>query len=193
MAEVHEILRQTAGMVASELSDAEGVWKADSTARTVVLVRPDGARLSFGTVDPYTVDKLRISGRYPDGVLGSNGMYGLEHARIGVARERGPRAIAREIERRLLPAYLPELRRAQAWLAERHADEAVRDAVVRELSAIAGNAPGMHAPYTVGVPGSGGRLEVQLGGRVRVERLVLGPEEAAELLRMLVRERATTA
>jgi hypothetical protein len=178
-------------MVADELGDG---WRVNTERDAVAeLVRGDGARITFGTTNVYSADQLRISGRYPHGVIGSDGMYGLGHHVIGVKRERGPAVIAREIERRLLPAYLPELRRAQAWLAERHADEAVRDSVTRELSAIAGNAPGTHAPYTVSVPGSGGRLEVQPGGRVRVERLVLGPEEAAELLRMLVRERATTA
>jgi hypothetical protein len=101
MAEVHEILRQTAGMVADELGDG---WRVNTERDAVAeLVRGDGARITFGTTNVYSADQLRISGRYPHGVIGSDGMYGLGHHVIGVKRERGPAVIAREIERRLLP------------------------------------------------------------------------------------------
>src|SRR5262249_24558140 len=97
-------------------------------ACTAVLTHPDGYALSLRT------DKRRVSvhGRWPHG---ADGQYYYPHqddvSHITCAFDRGAHAIARDIERRLLPHYVPlgqqqDRRRQEAERADREAVAVVR-------------------------------------------------------------------
>ncbi len=75
----------------------------------VVMQGPGGARLQIGP-DRRNAQRMQISSRYP-GDKGS--LSGIEKHEIGVGRGRGAQETARQITRRLLPVYLPDLERAQ--------------------------------------------------------------------------------
>lgn len=61
-------------------------------------------------VPPTSVGKIQILGCYP---RGAGLLTDLQTVRIGVSASRGPAVVAREISRRVLPLYMPELVRAQ--------------------------------------------------------------------------------
>jgi hypothetical protein len=56
-------------------------------------------------------NKLHISGDFPKSIKGESSRYG-EPIDINVSTSKTPEQIAREIEKRLLPIYLPELKKA---------------------------------------------------------------------------------
>jgi len=105
-----EITRQTAGMVATALGDGWTVDTSENFAehRDAYMDGPDGARLALGPIWNKP-DRLEIRGVYP---AGARSVYPAPaRSVITVDRHRAPDAIAREITRRLLPGYLPELAR----------------------------------------------------------------------------------
>lgn len=127
----HEITRQVAGTVTTELGAG---WKVDTAgaegANMIHADGPDGARIGF-MLDWRDADRLEIHGTYPDGWTK---LYGVQSHKITVKRDRDPRAIAGEITRRLLPAFLPELadvterlQRDRIATVQRHT---VRDAII---------------------------------------------------------------
>jgi hypothetical protein len=186
-----DILRQTAGMVATEMGEGWSVDPGTPDTQRPTLLGPDGARVLFTGHgygdDEKSTQKLELIALYPDGTL--RDMYpSPESVRINVTRDRGPAVIAREITRRLLPKYLPELERAQAWKRKDAARKVEQERVAAELFELAGDRPGTHSPHTVYVKtDSGGtvRLTVREGGSVEVERLYLTPEQARRVLAAL--------
>jgi hypothetical protein len=190
VSEVRDIVRQTAGLVASELGEGWSVDVSPDTAENnATLVGPDGARVFMHLPMYGNTDKFEITGWY--GWQEIRDMYpDPERVSINVGRFRGPEVIAREISRRLLPKYLPELVRVNAWKAKRRTAEAVRDEVAAELFAAAGDTPGPHAQHTVYVKNAarnGGitRMTVELGGSVSVERMYLTVDQARRLIALL--------
>lgn len=103
MSNEREIGRQTAALVA-ECMDG---WKVDTSESYddypgAYIDGPDGARL-YLRLDWRNKDRVEITSSYPKNEARPT------QFEIGVSRDRGPQVIAREIERRLLPKYLPEL------------------------------------------------------------------------------------
>lgn len=190
MAETREIVRQTAGMVATELGEGWSVEvDADTAENNATLLGPDGARVFMHLPMYGNTDRFEITGWY--GWQKIRDMYPEpKRVSINVGRMRGPAVIAREITRRLLPEYLPELERVNAWLVKRGESEATRDAVAADLFALAGDEPGPHAQHTVYVKNAarnGGitRMTVGLGGSIDVERMYLTPAQARRVIAIL--------
>lgn len=73
------------------------------------LLGPQAAALAIA-VPPTSIGKIQILGCYP---RGAGLLTDLQTVRIGVSASRGSAVVAREIERRVLPLYMPELVRAQ--------------------------------------------------------------------------------
>ena len=66
-------------------------------------------RISNGTYQ--NEHKIHIAGDFPQSIKGESGRYG-EPISINVSDSKAPEQIARDIEKRLLPIYLPELAKA---------------------------------------------------------------------------------
>lgn len=141
--ETREIVRQCAGMVATELGDG---WTVDTSPAFAeypgaYLDGPNGARL-YIRADWRNADRLEIGTIYPDG---ARDVYpSAEYRKIGAGRGRGPAVIAREITRRLLPEYLPELERVTAGIAKNGRAAESREAFARQLVDIL---PGGRMPH----------------------------------------------
>lgn len=190
MAETREIVRQTAGMVAAELGEGWSVEVSPDTAENnATLLGPDGARVFMHLPLYGNTERFEITGWY--GWQEIRDMYPEPvKVSINVGRFRGPAVIAREIQRRILPAYLPELARVNAWKDKRRTAEAERDRVAADLFRRASDTPGPHAQHTVYVKNAGRdkgtvRMTVGLGGSVDVERMYLTPEQARRLIALL--------
>lgn len=90
------------------------------------IAGPDGATVFLRREGA----KVEVHADYP-----GNDAYDVKHLTIGVSVSRGAATIAREIQRRLLPEYLPELARVQAHIADRGRMRAARMALAEELAA----------------------------------------------------------
>src|SRR5690349_24873057 len=101
MPETHDIIRSTAGFLATALGST---WRVDpeyDSSWGAKLEGPDGLSL---LLNMSTRGKVEISGFMPANPDGGR----FPNTHIGVSRDRGPEAIAREITRRLLPPYREE-------------------------------------------------------------------------------------
>lgn len=130
MTAARDMVRQLAGFIANELG-----WKVDTADAYaeypgVYLDGPAGARV-YVKPDWRNPDRIELSGTYPDG---TRDVYpSPEYVTIGVARDRGPAVMAREITRRLLPKYLPELERVTAAIGRNGEAAEARAAFMAEL------------------------------------------------------------
>lgn len=107
----------------------------------VTLTGPGGEQL-HATVDDWrkaNAGRLFLRGSFPDELAGH--LYGTPATRISVDGSRSPEAIARDIERRLLPAYREALAIARQRKAESDEVAARRHAVMLQiLTAMGGDA-----------------------------------------------------
>lgn len=144
----NEIIQQTAGLVATELGDG---WTVDTTwpnGHSARLTGPDGAAIIvrapqrvYGTA-AENVERVELSSHYPDGWTKLPG--NVEQYSITVKRDRGPDVIAREVTKRLLPDYLPELAEVQSRIArEKQAASSLADTIA-ELEKLAPGGYAMH-------------------------------------------------
>lgn len=79
--------------------------------RAHLIKNPQKIRISNGGYQ--NEHKLHISGAFPTTIKGEPGYYyGNSQSSINVSDSKTPKQIARDIERRLLPVYLPELEKA---------------------------------------------------------------------------------
>jgi len=122
-------VREQAPQIAAALGPG---WTVDATADTpgAHLAHPDGRRLFLHV--PYNArGRLAIRGVYPpvDSVYGRD----ADPVEITVSVTRPAEAVAREITKRLLPAYEPRLTHAVARAARRAAEQAQRDEVADRL------------------------------------------------------------
>lgn len=106
-------MRQLGAEISAQLGDGWSVDQAEQFQELPVayLDGPDGARLMLNT-DWRDQGRIKVSGCYPT----DHNVYRSESHDIGVSRNRGSVTIAREITRRLMPAYLPELQVSQQAL-----------------------------------------------------------------------------
>lgn len=113
--EEREIIRQSAGMIASALGEGWTVnADPDRSTWNVEIDGPDDERLylSKGNKAPCdSVTRLCISGGYGHLAEYAQMPYQLQRAEITVSRDRGPEVIAKEIRRRLFPTYHAEMSR----------------------------------------------------------------------------------
>lgn len=132
-------VRERAPQIAAALGPD---WAVDATADTpgVHIAHRDGRRLLFLRVPYNAPGRLAISGVYPpvDSAYGRD----ADPVQITVGLTRPAEAVAREITRRLLPAYEPRLAHAVAQAQRRAGEQALRDEVVERLcQALPGTRP----------------------------------------------------
>ena len=119
-----QLTRQVAGYMLG--------WEADCHGRDTDLVRPvDGARLCIRWSN-RAHHRIAVSGSYPASVTAG----GRDHPEIGVSVTRGPRAIAHDIQRRLLPDVNRLHAKALQQLKEDQANRERKRAVAAELASI---------------------------------------------------------
>jgi hypothetical protein len=106
-------------------------WGAD-------IVGPDGVRLFCADAERYggKAERVEIMGSYPTGYLNKVGR--AEDFAIKVRRDRGVETIAKEIVRRLLPGYLPELARVVERIASHDKGKSDQQATAERLAAMFG-------------------------------------------------------
>lgn len=119
--------------IAAELGD----WRVDESEqyadhRSTYLVHQSGARLSLAPAWNKP-DRLEIAGTYPQG---THNVARFERYEIGVTATRGATTIAKEIRRRLLPAYLAEHRRVLDALHAHDDDRQAATAAARTLASL---------------------------------------------------------
>ena len=163
-------------------------WTYNHAERTIT--RADGA----GFYLSVRADKrVHLGGDRPAGT--SYGSVGNPPKGITVAMSRGPQAIAREIERRLLPEYLRWYAQAVRRLAETQAVETARTELLSEMAAIIGVAaptPGRDQGVYAHLlrPGcSSACVTSTYDGRVNIIIASATPDLARALLRV-IREHA---
>jgi hypothetical protein len=81
-------------------------------------------------------DRLEISGVFPN--TGDDAWYRFEQIRIGVGVTRDPEAIARDIERRLLPQYDAALAQVKEYIVMKTGGDAERQALGERLADVVG-------------------------------------------------------
>ncbi|OLT34365.1 hypothetical protein BJF79_07280 [Actinomadura sp. CNU-125] len=150
-------------MVADHLP---GPWDAapGTFDETVALVHPDGRRILLQT--DRTGHRIVATGTLPPEA--ERGVR-LQRHEISVSTDRGPAVFAREIARRLLPAYTTDLTTAQNHLRERNRRAEQRaDRVELLLAALPGD------PVVPGHENNDDRTGVSwYGERGRSSRIVL--------------------
>lgn len=112
-------------------------WSGErSTSGAAQLAGPDGARLYLrvgGGHSRIKPGRVEITGSYP-----RHQMYGITCESITVAIDRGAAVIAREINRRILRSYLPQLAKVQADIIEAERNSRARAELAAQLAAVVG-------------------------------------------------------
>lgn len=174
------VSKKVAEGVAPLLGDG-WTFKDDPSHWGGTVLGPDDADLFFR----MDGKRLVVSGSYPHGAY--NKVYGYETHRITVSPDRPYEAIAKDIQRRLLPGYLPEL--ASVLDRVRKHDEGVdaQTRVADELAAILGETPraGEVGIYQT-THGTYGKVRVLHGGdHVSLELSNLDADRAKRILAIL--------
>ncbi len=174
-------LRVLAGEVAGLIGYTVDPPAKDASYRDAVRLHgPDGAALSI--TRPWN-NPLRVSvhAGYPQGT--SQVAYHLPEHAITVAVSRGAQAIAREIQRRLLPGYLRDLTKAlDALRARADAAQARERVAAGLLAAVPGLRRGIESDtrvtltYYRGSAGPNGSVEIS-GPGDEVSINLTGPAE----------------
>jgi hypothetical protein len=169
---------------------------------TACLEGPEGCSL-FVRPDHHEwvrADRVEVSGSWPRGTSanGSSQLFAPYHDSYSItaALSRGPAAVARDIERRLLPGYLPRYREMVARrdrhveeeLARLRAAQEIRDLL--RIDPSSQNPCEFYLPDTVGY----GQLKVEhYGGQLQVEfsRLQVPYDRALSILTALFAPGAT--
>lgn len=143
-------------------------------------------------------NRIAISGEFPrdpvDGYVANwvlewdernkpgNGLH-----QITLNAGRSPEVIAREIERRLLPAYTKVFDKVVVYLAERQKDLANSNILAKRVAEwFGGMIPdnGRNANTPIVYLGAGGRIEVG-SGRITLDRVHVTPEQAEKIAAVL--------
>lgn len=183
-----EIARQVAGLVAPELGAG---WTVDTDPalqehRGTYLDGPDGMRLLL-YLDWKTAGRLIVQVCYPDG---ARKPYGVECHKIGVGLDRGPDVIAREITRRLLPAYTSELASVGSRLDRDDANRAAREMFATQVGTIVPAARLLPHRQSItsteiSLPGYGNEITINYAADEITLGLRLTPAQAMDVLRLV--------
>ena len=160
-------IRQIGGFVATALGEA---WKVDTSAEfnhAVSIKRADDGASVFLRIGPYGPrnGRLIISGEYP----GTYDQHRVDRHEITVAADKDPGKIARDIERRLLPDYLPDLEKVRERIAADERAATTRAAALAALGEVGANEtngriyislPGIYGQIDLNHDGQAGRIEV---------------------------------
>lgn len=153
----------------------------NESQRWATLVGPDGASISVSQVWNQK-GRLQISCHFPGGNWGAE-----KRPIISVSISKRPEDIARDIERRLLPAYLPLYQKAVERLRAEEEREAADLALAARLAAILGVEPlGTEINWygTGDFRGGSGTIRVS-GGNVSFDLRWIDPEKAEAIINIL--------
>jgi hypothetical protein len=151
-----------------------------------ILDGPEGARLNLRH-DPYH-GRLRIGGHY---VRDRGALLPHQEDRpkdITVSSKREPSAVAREIERRFLPAYLTAYRQGVQELSNARAFEQGRDNLATKLAKLCGDEQHRRGFLFSHFSTSSYSIAVRVDGPDRVQVAIdcLTAQKAEEVLKLLV-------
>lgn len=158
-------------------------WKplTGEHSRRAKVVRKDSAEIWI-RIDG---DRIRTSGLYP----GNHLPWGTDYAYITTAMSRGAETIARDIQRRFLPKYLPLFERNMRMKAADEEYQCLEEAVKKALCEILGGERVFDKSIQfTGPGGSHGSMTVS-GSSVTLELRSLGFEDAKSIARFLVDRR----
>lgn len=160
------------------------------------LVSADGVTV-WARVETYGAKsgRLTLSAGVPDGYEYSAGdTHGLDRPEITVSPDRDPVALARDIDRRLIPAAVDYWQAVSDRIARRHAALSARESLAGELAGVMGTTArewrgDWSAPVPDALSGRGagevnvyGEMTADYAGEsVRLELRGLSPEMAREL------------
>ena len=153
------------------------------------IVQSNDAEICIKATGVSDYRRLFVAGIYP----GNHLPFGTEHPRITVAVSRGAEAIAKDIERRFLPQYLPLFEQNMQAKADdeefRRKETAARDSLAEALD---GEIVFDHSIRFAGPDNSYGTMTVG-GDTVTVELRSLGVESAKRLAHFLLIDRSKAA
>lgn len=127
-----KLLRTTAADVVTFLGDGWSVDPSNPDYPTVNIDGPDGASLNLRGDSFLSIKKLEISGSYPK-LLDGSWDHHSKAVGINVSISRGGKAIAGEIQRRLLPEYTKQLAEAIDRKAKAQANQDARAAIAQRI------------------------------------------------------------
>lgn len=189
--QINTIVNQTAGMVATELGEG---WSVDTEWEGwgALLVGPNGARVALTHERTgYTndnVDRVQVAGVYPYQAHNMS-HYNPLRFKATVRRDRGPGVIAREINRRVLCGYLPELRKVNAAIVKAEADGKAKAQTFTHLAAIVPGATTHEDKISLRLPDGWGHLRLNGDGtQVRELEFSYIPSDLAEAILIAVRD-----
>ena len=123
-------------VIAEELDYIVEWPPGDHSTKTAHVINGN-VRLWIGNDTWGAKGRITISGCYPRAEDGRR-PYGTESHEITVTEKKTPQQIAKEIERRLLPKYLPDLEKAVKQIQEHEDYVGTRIRNMRELAQFAG-------------------------------------------------------
>lgn len=194
-ADAKTILRQTAGVLATDLGDG---WSVDTDPRwddypCVYLDGPDGVRLSLRMEDKRgyvnAADRFAVCGVYPTGWMQVYTSDLNSDHRVTVARDRGPGALSKAVTGRLLPGFLVDLATVNERVEAHNSHEdgkATLAAELRELAIKSGSRQPNHMLQTVFLKDA--RLEVRGPDNVEVDRTYLTAHGARLFIEFLAQD-----
>lgn len=134
-----DTLRDRIAPIAAELGEGWAATPGRDRGEEAHFAGPNGEQIhvSQDTWRKANAGRLFLRGSFPDELTGH--LYGTPAARISVDGAKPPAVIAKDIKRRLLPAYREALAVARERKAEADALHARRDAVMAEVVAAMGD------------------------------------------------------
>jgi len=147
----------------------------------------DDQKIRISNGDYQNEHKLHIAGDFPTSIKGESGRYG-EPISINVSDSKAPEQIARDIEKRLLPIYLPELAKAVDQVNATNLFHQKREANIKKMAEYFGvefkedKEPSIWV-YDL-IKGLGLRIEAHGEDNVKFE-LEITPERAIKVFELL--------
>lgn len=171
------------GMVVEFYPDEDMRWY-----RWAILTK-DAQKIRISNGTNGEEHKLHISGDFPRTIKGESVFYGISQSAINVSESKTPEQIARDLERRFLPVYLPELEKTVERVKETNIYYQKREANIEKLAKYFGvefkedNQEPQIYVYDK-IKGLGSRIEAYGEDTVKFE-LELTPEMAIKVFDLL--------
>lgn len=155
-----------------------------------VYLTKDSQSIRISNGSYQNEQKFHITGDFPRSVKGESSHYG-EPISINVSISKAPEQIARDIERRLFPTYLPELEKAVTQVNSANIYHQKREANIQKMAEYFGvefkpdKDPSVYAYDKI--KGLGFRIEARGENTIKFE-LELTPEKAIKVFDLLRKE-----
>ncbi len=154
----------------------------------------DQQDIGISNGDYQNEHKLHISGCFPRTIKGESGRYSGGSIEINVSSSKTPEQVARDIERRFLPGYLPELEKAIEQVEKTNLYHQKRTENIQKMADYFGvkiEEDGNRRDASIYVydvvKGLGSRIEAQGEDSIKFE-LEVTPEQAIKVFDLLKQE-----